>query len=145
MSTQRNRAFVTSVLWLAQGLLTVLFLMSGFGKLFSPDEQLAELFAPIPATFMRFIGAMEVLGALGLILPGLLRLRPGLTHLAAAGLLLIMIAATIYTAAALGAAPAVMPLTAGVLCAFVAYGRWRLAPLHGRDRAVGARLEGRPM
>ena len=144
MSIQRNRAFVTSALWLAQGLLTLLFVASGLGKLFSPDEQLGELFAPLPATLMRLIGAMEALGAPGLILPGLLRLWPALTPLAAAGLLLIMIAASIYTAAVLGAAAAVVLLIAAVLCAFVAYGRWRLAPLHGRDRAAGARLEGRP-
>jgi hypothetical protein len=71
----------------------------------------------------------EVLGAIGLILPGLLCVRPGLTPLAAAGLVLIMIGATGITLATDGIGPALMPLVAGLLAAFVAYGRWRLAPL----------------
>jgi len=71
---------------------------------------------------------VEVLGALGLILPGLLRIRPGLTPLAAAGLVIIMIGATVLTFAADGFAMALPPLVVGILAAFVAYGRWRLAP-----------------
>jgi hypothetical protein len=71
---------------------------------------------------------VEVLGALGLILPGLLRIRPILTPLAAAGLVIIMIGATALTLAADGIATAITPLVVGLLAAFVAYGRWRLAP-----------------
>jgi len=72
-----------------------------------------------------------VLGAIGLILPGLLGIRPGLTPLAAAGLVLIMIGATVLTLASGGVAPALIPLVVGLLSAFVAYGRWRLAPHRG--------------
>jgi hypothetical protein len=71
----------------------------------------------------------ELLGALGLILPGLLRIRPGLTTLAAAGLVIIMVGATVLTFVADGVAPALFPLVVGLLSASVAYGRWRLAPL----------------
>jgi len=63
------------------------------------------------------------LGAIGLILPGLLRIRPGLTPLAAAGPLIIMIGATVLTLASGGVAPALIPLGVGLLAAFVAYGR----------------------
>ena len=80
----------------------------------------------LPGWFVRFIGVVEVLGALGLILPGLLRIRPGLTPLAAAGLVIIMIGATVLTLVADGVAPALIPLVVGLLSAFVAYGRWRL-------------------
>ncbi len=70
----------------------------------------------------------EVLGAIGLILPGLLRIRPDLTPLAAVGLVIIMIGATALTLAVGDVVPALIPLGVGLLLVFVAYGRWRLAP-----------------
>jgi hypothetical protein len=124
---------MTYVLWIVQGLLALLFLFTGGTKLTLPIEELtAQL--PLPGWFVRFLGLAEVLGALGLILPGLLRIRPGLTPLAAAGLVLIMIGATVITAAVIDATLALIPLVAGLLAAFVAYGRWRLAPLRGSSR-----------
>ena len=85
----------------------------------------------MPGLFLRFIGVAEVLGGLGLILPGLLGIRPGLTPLAAAGLMIIMIGATVITLAGSGGAMALIPLVVGLLLAFVGYGRWRLAPHRG--------------
>jgi hypothetical protein len=87
---------------------------------------------PLAPDFLHFIGVCEVLGALGLILPGLLGIRPGLTPLAAAGLVIVMIGATVITLAGDAAAPALIPLAVGLLAAFVAYGRWRLAPIGRR-------------
>jgi DoxX-like family len=81
----------------------------------------------------------EVLGALGLILPGLLRIQPGLTPLAAAGLVIVMIGATVLSAVTGPVALALLPLVVGLCAAFVAYGRWRVAPLHGASRP--ARLQ----
>ena len=86
----------------------------------------------MPGWFLHFIGVMEILGGLGLILPSLLRIRPGLTPLAAAGLVIIMIGATVITFTTMGVGAAALPLIVGVLCAFVAYGRWRVAPLSAR-------------
>jgi hypothetical protein len=83
---------------------------------------------PLPGWFVLFTGVVEMLGAIGLILPWLLRIRPGLTPLAAAGLVIVMIGATVYTFAAGDVASALIPLLVGILCAFVAYGRWRLSP-----------------
>jgi hypothetical protein len=102
-------------------------------KLVLPLEQLTGP-VPLPGLFLRFIGGAEVLGAAGLILPGLLRIRPGLTPLAAAGLVIIMIGATVLTLAGGELALALIPLVVGLLAAFVAYGRWRLAPLRGSSR-----------
>jgi len=123
---------VTYALWIVQGLLALLFLFAGGMKLVLPLEKLT---GPIelPGLFLRFIGVCEVLGALGLILPGLLRIRPGLTPLAAAGLVIIMIGATALTVAAGAVAPALISLGVGLLAAFVAYGRWRLAPHRQRS------------
>ena len=114
-------------LWIVQGLLAVLFLWAGGIKLVLPLEELTGPI-PLPGLFLRFIGVCEVLGALGLILPGLLRIRPGLTPLAAAGLAIVMTGATATTLAGGDVALALIPLVAGLLAAFVAYGRWRLAP-----------------
>jgi uncharacterized membrane protein YphA (DoxX/SURF4 family) len=125
---------MTYVLWIAQGLLALLFLFSGGMKLVLPLEKLTGPI-PLPGLFLRFIGVAEVLGAIGLILPGLLRIRPGLTPLAAAGLVIIMIGATVLTVASGDVATALLPLVVGLLSAFVAYGRWRLAPLRGSSRA----------
>ena len=121
---------MTYALWIVQGLLALLFLFAGGVKLVLPLEELTKQM-PLPGPFVRFIGVAEVLGAIGLILPGLLRIRPGLTPLAAAGLVIIMIGATVLTLASGGVAPALIPLVVGLLSAFVAYGRWRLAPHRG--------------
>jgi len=70
----------------------------------------------------------EVLGGLGLILPGLFRIRPGLTPLAAGGLVLVTIGAIVYQTMAGEPGNAIFALVLGGLCAFVGYGRWQLVP-----------------
>jgi uncharacterized membrane protein YphA (DoxX/SURF4 family) len=123
-------------LWIIQVLLALLFLFAGGTKLVLPIETLTSMGSPnqihLPGLFIRFIGVCEVVGALGLILPGLLRTRPSLTPLAAAGLVIIMIGATALTFAADGAGPAIVPFVVGLLAAVVAYGRLRLEPHRGR-------------
>jgi len=126
---------MTYALWVIQGLLALLFLFAGGMKLILPVEEMTKQMAvPLPGLFLRFIAVAEVLGALGLILPGLMRIRRGLTPLAAAGLVIIMIGATLVTLAGGAVTPALMPLAVGLLATFVAYGRWRLAPLDGSSR-----------
>ena len=114
-------------LWIAQGLLAAIFLFAGGMKLILPIEEMTKQL-PLPGLFLRFIAVCEVLGAIGLILPWLLGLRPGLTPLAATGLVIIMIGATALTLATAGITMALILLVVGILAAFVAYGRWRLAP-----------------
>ena len=115
-------------LWTIQILLALLFLFTGTMKLLLPIEEMTQQMA-MPGWFLRLIGVCEVLGAIGLILPWLLRIRPGLTPLAAAGLVIIMIGAVAITLAISDVATALIPLAVGILAALVAYGRWRLAPL----------------
>ena len=121
------------LLWIIQILLALLFLVAGVPKLiFSVDELMRN--APpnairFPDLFMKFIGLVEVLGALGLVLPGLLRTRQELTPLAALGLLIVMIGAVVTTIMSGAVAEAIVPLVVALLCAFVAYGRWKLKPL----------------
>jgi hypothetical protein len=124
---------LTHALWIVQGLLAAVFLFAGGAKLVLPLDQMAGPVA-LPGWFLRFLGLAEVLGALGLILPGLLRIRPGLTPLAAAGLVSIMIGATVVMWASGMVAVALMNVVVALLAALVAYGRWRLAPYRDPPR-----------
>ena len=110
------------MLWTVQGLLAVLFLFAGISKLVLPLDQMAGPVA-LPGFFLRFLGVAETLGAIGLILPALLKIRPALTPVAAAGLVIIMIGATVITGIGGPAAMALIPLAVGLLAATVAYGR----------------------
>jgi len=76
---------------------------------------------PLSGMFLRLIGVAEILGAIGLMLPGLLRIQPALTPLAAAGLVIIIIGATVLTLAGGQVALALIPLVVRLLSGFVAY------------------------
>jgi hypothetical protein len=121
---------VTYVLWTIQALLALVFLFAGGIKIVTPlDVLYAQMPLPLPGIFIRFIGVCELLGAIGLILPGLTRIRPELTSLAARGLVLIMVGAAMFTPA--DQLPlAAIPVVIGLLAAIVAYGR---APRTSRD------------
>ena len=120
------------VLWVVQGLLAAAFLMAGSNKLMRSKEQLKPMMAWVedfsPQT-LRIIGAVEVLGAIGLILPAATGILPGLTPLAAVGLVLTMLGAAAThlrrTEYPLIGVNAVLLL----LALFVAYGRFVMAPL----------------
>ena len=124
------------LLWAVQLLLAALFLFAGGAKLVMSDAALTAG-ARLPATFLRFIGVMEILGGLGLVLPGMLHIRTRLTPLAAAGLSIIMVGAVIVSIQTMGARAAVLPFITGALTVFVAYGRWRMAPLGGSEASSG--------
>ena len=128
------------VLWTVQVLLAALFLFAGGFKLVAPIAEMTKQM-PMPGWFLRFIGTCEVLGALGLILPSALRIRPRLTSLAACGLVVIMVGATAITYRTMGGAMTLFPAITGVLAGFIAYGRWKLAAIgvRGTARAAAAR------
>jgi uncharacterized membrane protein YphA (DoxX/SURF4 family) len=120
------------LLWIIQVLLTLLFLFAGSMKFIMPVEEMNRQ-APVvlPGLFLHFIGVCEMLGAIGLIIPALLRIKPGLTPLAAAGLAIITLGATVITMKG-GIAMAMVPFVVCLLSIFVAYGRWRVAPIASR-------------
>ena len=114
---------MTYVLWIVQALLALVFLFVGGMKIITPlDVLYAQMALPLPGVFIRFIGVCEVLGAVGLILPGVTRIRPELTSLAACGLVLIMVGAAMFTPPE-DLSMAAIPVAIGLLAAFVAYGR----------------------
>jgi hypothetical protein len=120
-------------LWITQWLLALFFgLASSLPKLVLPPEMLPPMPIPLPRALMICIGLCELAGALGLILPGLTRVRPGLTPLAAAGLTLVCIGGAAYQIASGEVGNAVFALVLGAICAFVGYGRWQIVPLRAR-------------
>jgi uncharacterized membrane protein YphA (DoxX/SURF4 family) len=121
-TTMANGKTKNVVLWSIQGVLAAVFLLAGGTKLVLPPEALNGPVA-LPVGFLRFIGLAEVAGAIGLILPGVLRLFRGLTPLAAFCLVLIMVGATVITLIGGTVGPSVIPLLVGTLAATVAYGR----------------------
>jgi uncharacterized membrane protein YphA (DoxX/SURF4 family) len=134
VSTDAPNRKTTVVLWIIQVLLALLFLVAGVAKLVMPIEELTKG-TSLPGLFLRFIGVAEVLGAIALILPGLLRIRRDLTPLAATGLVIIMIGATVVNLIGGQVVAAVITVVAGLLSAFVAYWRWRTAPRRESSRA----------
>jgi DoxX-like family len=122
-------------LWIVQALLALLFLFAGGMKLVLPIEELTkQMPLVLPGWFVRFTGVIEVLGGIGVIVPWLTGIRPALTPLAAAGLVLVMIGAVVYGLLAGDLVSALLPLVVGMLAAFVAYGRWKVTPQPGASQ-----------
>ena len=119
-------------LWIIQGLLAFAFFGAGAMKLATPVDQLAAQMAwvtHVPAAGVKLIGLAEVLGAIGLILPSVLRFRPTLTPLAASGLALTMLGAVVTHIAIGEPAMTVPPLVLGGLAGVVAWGRSKAHPI----------------
>jgi uncharacterized membrane protein len=122
-------------LWVAQGLLAAAFLMAGGMKVSAPLEQLQAQMPWVTGAMggaVRFIGIVELLGALGLVLPAATRIMPKLTPLAAAGLLTVMVLGAL-THISRGEYPMIVAnLVLGGLAAFIAWGRFKLSPIAAR-------------
>jgi len=114
----------TTRLWIVQGVLAALFLFAGGMKLLMPAEALAAQ-SHLPGVFMKFIGVCETLGAIGLIVPWLTRIRRELTPIAATGLVIVMTGAVMVSAIQGPFATAIIPAVVGSLAAYVARGRWQ--------------------
>jgi len=123
-------------LWIAQAVLALAFGMAGIMKATMPIAELAAKLPwtpDVPLALVRLIGTAELLGAVGLILPAATRIRPGLTALAAAGLVMVMaLALSFHAMRGELAQAAPINLVLGGLAAFVAWGRFRNDPLRGR-------------
>ena len=101
-------------------------------KISQPIDQLSKMLpwaAQMPEVFVRFIGAAEVLGAIGLILPSLLRIQPKLTPIAAVGLALVMLFAIIFHISRGETGVIGMNFVLIAIAAFIAWGRFKKAPI----------------
>jgi uncharacterized membrane protein len=133
MSTSTART-ANRLLWTAQTLTALLFLFAGSVKFTMPADKLQQGPVVLPLAFIYFIGVCECLGALGLLLPALTRIHTYLTPLAAAGLTIIMIGATVVSIAGMGVAAGIFPAVVGVVTAAIAYGRTSVAPVSEAPR-----------
>ena len=116
-------------LWVLQVLLAVAFLAHGWIFLFPPADMVELMNASIPPAFRIFLGVAEVLAAVGLTLPGITRVLPWLVPCAAAGLMVVMIGATILHTARGEVSSAITTALLLVVATFVAYMRWKVRPI----------------
>lgn len=128
MSSSRRNT-LNRLLWTAQTLAALLFLFAGSMKFIIPAETMQQGPIRLPIDFMYFIGICECLGAFGLVLPGILRIRTFLTPLAATGLTIIMIGAVAVSIPAMGTVSAILPAVVGTVTAWIACARTLLVPL----------------
>ena len=120
-------------LWILQVLLALAFLAHGVMFLVPPPEIAVQMNAILPRWFQVFIGVAEVLAALGLTLPGLTRILPGLVPAAAVGVMIVTVSATVLHLSRGELSSAATTFVLLLMATAVAYGRWRypIAPRRG--------------
>jgi putative oxidoreductase len=123
------------LLWVLQVLLALAFLAHGWMFLFPPEAIVAQMNASLPRWFQLFLGVAEVLAAIGLILPGLTRIKPWLVPCAALGIMIVLSSATVYHFIRGEISSAIITLVMFVLATALAYLRWRVAPIQSRTPA----------
>ena len=120
------------LLWLLQVVLALAFVAHGWMLLFPPAAIVEQMNATMPRWFQLFLGVAEVLAAVGLTLPGITRIQPWLVSCAAAGVMIVMIFATIFHVMRNEISSAAITAVLLVLATFVAYMRWRVLPIAPR-------------
>lgn len=120
------------VLWILQVLLALAFLAHGWLFLAPPPEIAAKINETLPRWFQLFLGVAEILAGVGLILPGLTRIKPWLVVWAAGGIMIVMVSATIWHAIRGEISSAVVTFVLLAMAAFVAYQRLRVRPIPPR-------------
>jgi uncharacterized membrane protein YphA (DoxX/SURF4 family) len=120
------------LLWVVQALLAAAFFAHGLLFLTPPAAMVEQMNASLPRWFQLFLGVAEVLAAIGITLPGATRILPSLVPSAAVGIMIVMISATIWHVARNEISPAVVTLILLAMASFVAYVRWRVAPIRAR-------------
>lgn len=123
------------MLWVLQVLLAVAFFAHGWLFFFPPPDIAALMNESLPRWFQLFLGAAEVLAAVGLTLPGLTRVMPWLVTWAAVGIMIVMVSATVYHLVRGEYSSAVITFVLLAMATFVAYMRRRVLPISAQ-RAV---------
>jgi uncharacterized membrane protein YphA (DoxX/SURF4 family) len=121
-----------TTLWIVQVLLALAFLVAGFMMVGQPIERLKKRMHWVthyPVKFVRLVGIVAILGALGLVLPGLTHILPWLTPVAAGGLVFMMIGALVVHLHLKEYTALVPPIILLFLFLFIVYGRFVLVPL----------------
>ena len=126
------------LLWVLQALLAAAFFAHGLLLLMPPPDIAAQMTAELPRGFWVFLGWAEVAAAIGITLPGATRIQPWLVPLAAAGIMFVMVSATIWHVVRGEISSAIVTLVLLVMSTYVAYMRWRLYPIRPRSAAARA-------
>ncbi len=122
-------------LWVAQGLLAALYLMAGGNKTFQSIEELAKMLpwvTEVPTGLVRFIGVAELLGAVGLLVPSILRIKPILTPYAAIGLAVVQILAAFFHISKGETSVVGANFLFMAIAIFIAWGRLKKAPIDAK-------------
>ena len=120
------------LLWVLQVLLALAFFAHGWLFLFPPAAIVDQINASLPRWFQLSLGVAEILAAVGLTLPGITRIEPWLVSCAAAGIMIVMICATPYHLMRGEVSSAAVTAVLLAIATFVAYMRWRVAPIRSR-------------
>ena len=120
------------VLWILQVLLALAFLAHGWMFLFPPPEIAVQMNASLPRWFQLFLGVAELAAGVGLILPGLTKIKPWLIVWAAGGIMIVMVSATIWHVIRAEISAAAVCLALLAMATFVAYMRHRVRPIPSR-------------
>jgi hypothetical protein len=123
------------VLWVLQVLLAAVFLAHGLLLLFPPASMVEIMNATMSASFRIFIGVAEVLAAVGLTLPGITRILPWLISWAAAGIMIVMISATVFHLMRAEISSAITTAILLIMAIYLAYMRWKVKPIRPRTVA----------
>ena len=123
---QRPSKALNIALWVVQGLLASSLLWAAWMKLLQPIEKLAAMWpwaGQVPNSLVKFTGIVDLLGGLGLILPGLLKIKQRLTFFAAIGIIILMIVASIFHISRGEGALIIPNIIFAIMAGFVAWGR----------------------
>jgi len=123
------------LLWVVQVLLAIAFFAHGYILVVPPAAIVEQMNASLPRWFQLFLGVAEILAAVGLTLPGLTRIQPWLVSAAAAGIMIVMICATVFHVTRGEMSSALVTLVLLAMATFVAFMRWRVAPIRPRRAA----------
>lgn len=126
------------MLWILQVVLALAFLAHGVMLLAPPPDIAVAMDALLPRWFQLLLGVAEVLAAVGLTLPGLTRVLPGLVPAAAAGVMVVMVAATVLHLWRGEFSSAAITFVLLLIATVVAHGRWRGRPIASRRGAAAS-------
>ncbi len=121
-------------LWSAQIALAIVFVLAGGMKVSASSAELAKMAPSFPLALLRFIGIAELAGSIGIILPALTRIAPVLTPLASSGFVIVMASAGVLHLVRGQFGELAIVVVIGALAYFVAWGRFKRAPIARRER-----------
>jgi DoxX-like family len=136
MTGNKNSKALNITLWIVQGLTAALMLMSAFMKIATPISELSVKWkwtGELPETVVRLLGVLDLLGGIGIILPALLKIKPSLTPLAALGVVLLMISASVFHISRGEASVIGFNIILMLLASFIAWGRYKKLPILTRQ------------